>query len=114
MLATTASVAIGMLGGSQEGLVNLRENIKALRAQLEGRSEWVRGTSEEGNAVQIFVVKEEVCRARGLGVGELEGLVGEFLDEVCSVLLYFPFLFSLLGMLVTGEQVWWWVFDAMD
>ena len=82
MLATTASETLAILQREPELLVGLRENVKALWAQLDPRSEWVRGLSDLGNPVVVMVLKEEVVRGKRLGVEEQEVLLQDVVDEV--------------------------------
>ncbi|KAB8532551.1 hypothetical protein FH972_025496 [Carpinus fangiana] len=82
MLATTASETIQMLQEHPELIGQLRENTKALRAQLDPRSEWVNSTSVEGNPVQILVLKPEVVGSRKLSVHDQEVIMQEVVDEV--------------------------------
>ena len=91
MLATTASETLAMLQREPEMLVVLRENVRALWAQLDPRSEWVRATSWEGNPVVLLVLKEEVCRGRRWGVEEQEAVLQDVVDEVGFLFLFRSF-----------------------
>lgn len=84
MLATTASETITMLQENPDLLVQLRENIKALRAQLDPRSEWMRITSAPDNPIQLLVLKPEVVLARRLSAAEQELVVQEVVDEALA------------------------------
>lgn len=82
MLSTTASETIQMVQENPELIGQLRENTKALRAQLDPRSEWMMSTSAESNPVQILVLKPEVVASRKLSVPEQEAIMQEVVDEV--------------------------------
>ena len=82
MLATTASETVAMLQREPELLTALRENVRALWAQLDPRSEWVRATSWEANPVVVLVLKEDVCRSRRWAVQEQEAVLQDVVDEV--------------------------------
>ena len=55
MLATTASETVRMLHNSPELGIQLRENVRTLRAQLDPRSEWVRCQSAVEHPIQLLV-----------------------------------------------------------
>jgi 7-keto-8-aminopelargonate synthetase-like enzyme len=82
MLATTASETLNMLQSNPEVLVQCRENIKAMRAQLDPRSDWVRCTSSIDNPVMLLVLKPDVVNSRRLSIIEQERLLQECVDEV--------------------------------
>lgn len=84
MLATTASETITMLQENPDLLVQLRENIKALRAQLDPRSEWMRITSAADNPIQLLVLKPDVVASRNLSAAEQELLIQDIVDEVLA------------------------------
>lgn len=84
MLSTTASETIALLQEAPETYIApLRENVRAMRAQLDPRSEWVRCTSALENPCLILVVKKEVVEVRGWTVADQEAILQEVLDEVC-------------------------------
>lgn len=83
MNATTASETLALLQTSPEILGVCRENIKAMRAQLDPRSDWVICTSSVDNPVLVLVLKAEVVRSRRLSTGEQEKILQECVDEVC-------------------------------
>lgn len=83
MLATTASETIRLLQENPELLVQLRDNIKAMRAQLDPRSDYVDCTSAAENPIMLLVLKEEVVKARGLSHGDQDWILQEVVDEVC-------------------------------
>src|SRR3954471_17757553 len=60
MLAVTASETLGLLQSNPEFLLQCRENIKAMKAQLDPRSDWVACTSAPENPVMLFVVRPDV------------------------------------------------------
>lgn len=83
MLATTASETIRLLQEDpKETIGTLRENIKALRGQLDPRSDWVRCTSDECNGVQLLVFKDDVVRSREWSTADQESMMHDIIDEV--------------------------------
>ena len=82
MLATTASETLNMLQTTPEILVQCRENIKAMRAQLDPRSDWVHCTSAPENPVMLLVLKPDVVNSRRLTIEEQERVLQECVDEV--------------------------------
>jgi serine palmitoyltransferase len=82
MMATTASETVRMLHDQPELGIMLRENTKAMRAQLDPRSEWVRCQSVVENPVQLLVFKDDVIESRGLSDEEQELLMQEIVEEV--------------------------------
>lgn len=93
MNATTASETLAMLQSTPEILNICRENIKAMRAQLDPRSDWVVCTSALDNPIMVLVLKIDVVRSRRLGIEEQERIMQECVDEVCCCFFY-PFLFA--------------------
>lgn len=88
ILATTASETVRMLHDQPELGILLRENIRALRAQLDPRSEWVRCQSSAENPIQLLVLKDEVISSRDLSDHAQELLMQEIIDEVCNYSRY--------------------------
>lgn len=86
MLATTASETLSMLQSNPDILTQCRENIKAMRAQLDPRSDWVMCTSSPENPVMLLVLKPEIVNSRRLSIGEQERVLQECIDEVCIFL----------------------------
>jgi 7-keto-8-aminopelargonate synthetase-like enzyme len=84
MLATTASETLNMLQTNPEILATCRENIKAMRAQLDPRSDWVIYTSAPENPIMLFVLKPDVINSRRLSIEEQERVLQECVDEVSS------------------------------
>ena len=82
MLATTASETLNMLQTSPEILVQCRDNIKAMRAQLDPRSDWIQCTSALDNPIMLLVLKPDVVNARRLSIPEQERVLQECVDEV--------------------------------
>jgi serine palmitoyltransferase len=60
----------------------LRENVKAMREQLDPRSNWVRCSSIPENPILLLVIKDEHVTARGLTFGDQELLMQEIVDDV--------------------------------
>ncbi|KAJ9623879.1 serine palmitoyltransferase component [Taxawa tesnikishii (nom. ined.)] len=81
MLATTASETVRMLQEQPEHITSLRENIKAMRAQLDPRSDWVMCQSAADNPIMLLVLKKEVIESRKLGIMEQEQLLQDAVDE---------------------------------
>ncbi|KAL8742724.1 MAG: hypothetical protein Q9190_004835 [Brigantiaea leucoxantha] len=81
MLATTASEGLAMLETNGEMLSQVRENIKAMWAQLDPRSDWVHCTSAVENPIMILALKAEVVHQRKLELSGQELLLQEMVDE---------------------------------
>ncbi|KAL1891154.1 serine palmitoyltransferase component [Sporothrix stenoceras] len=81
LLATTASESISLLQSSPEILQQCRENIKAMKAQLDPRSDWVVCTSAPENPVMLLTMKPDVVRSKRLTVEDQERLLQECVDE---------------------------------
>lgn len=82
MLATTASETLNMLQTTPEILVQCRENIKAMRAQLDPRSDWVHCTSSPENPILLLVLKSDIVKSRRLSIEEQDRVLQECVDEV--------------------------------
>jgi 7-keto-8-aminopelargonate synthetase-like enzyme len=82
MLATTASETLNMLQANPEILATSRENIKAMRAQLDPRSDWVTCTSAPENPAMLLVLRQDVINSRRLSITEQERVLQECVDEV--------------------------------
>jgi serine palmitoyltransferase len=89
MLATTASATTRMLQEQPELLIALRENIRAMRAQLDPRSDWVTCTSAADNPVLMLVLKEEVVESRQLSAPEQDSIMQDVVEEVSQHTDYF-------------------------
>lgn len=81
MLATTASETIALLQENPDIMVQLRENIKAMRAQLDPRSDWVKCTSSIDNPIMLLVLKPEVVASKNLSIEDQEFLLQDVVDE---------------------------------
>ncbi|KAL7905759.1 Gaa1-like protein [Trichoderma velutinum] len=81
MLAMTASESVKLLQSNPDVLVQCRENIRALRAQLDPRSDWVVCTSSLDNPILLLVLKSEVIKARRLTVDDQEKILMECVEE---------------------------------
>lgn len=88
MLATTASETLSMLQEKPDILVQCRENIKSMRAQLDPRSDWVYCTSAPENPVMLLVLKPEVVNSRRMSIAEQERVLQECVDEVCTTFAF--------------------------
>lgn len=84
MLAVTASETLNVLQSNPEILSQCRENIRAMRSQLDPRSDWVVCTSAPENPIVLLVLKADVVRARRLGVEDQERLLQECVDEALT------------------------------
>lgn len=82
MLATTASETIRILQEQPDVLLNLRENIRAMKAQLDPRSDWVTCTSSPENPVMILVFKDELVESRNWSIEDEEWVLMDIVDEV--------------------------------
>ncbi|KFY47256.1 hypothetical protein V495_02036 [Pseudogymnoascus sp. VKM F-4514 (FW-929)] len=81
MMATTASEALNMLQTMPEILTGCRENIKAMRAQLDPRSDWITVTSAVDNPMVLCVLKPDVVNTRRLSTSDQERVLQECVDE---------------------------------
>ena len=84
LLSTTASETISMLQEQPEILTALRDNIKAMRAQLDPRSDWVNCTSNVENPIMVLVLKPEVVASKGWSVQDQNHLLQDAVDEVSA------------------------------
>lgn len=85
LLSTTASETIAMLQEQPEILTNLRENVKAMRAQLDPRSDWVRCLSSVENPIMLLTFKPEVVASKNLSYEDQNQIFRDVVDEVCFV-----------------------------
>ncbi|KAF2466782.1 PLP-dependent transferase [Lindgomyces ingoldianus] len=81
MLATTASETISMLQEQPEILTGLRDNIKAMRAQLDPRSDWVKCSSSVDNPMMLLVLKPEVIASKNFTLQDQSQLFQDIVDE---------------------------------
>ncbi|KAI9833803.1 MAG: serine palmitoyltransferase component [Phylliscum demangeonii] len=81
MLATTASEALILLQTNPDLLLQLRENVRAMRAQLDPRSDWIVCISMLENPVMLFTLKPEVVAGHGLSRHDQEWLLQDVVDE---------------------------------
>jgi serine palmitoyltransferase len=84
MLAVTASETVSLLQSNPDILTQCRENIKAMRAQLDPRSDWVVCTSAHENPVMLLVLKPEVVKARRLELEDQERIMMDCVEEVSA------------------------------
>lgn len=82
MLAMTASETVHLLQSNPDILTQCRENIRAMKAQLDPRSDWVMCTSALENPIMLLVLKPDVVQARKLSVDDQERILMECADEV--------------------------------
>lgn len=107
MLATTASETLALLQTDPSLLAGVRDNLRAMWAMLDPRSDWVRCTSAPENPTMLCVLKSEVVVGKRLGIEEQESLLQDVVDEVScfggfyafssfpSFLPFFPLFFSI-------------------
>lgn len=81
LLATTASETVGLLQEQPSIIQSLRDNIRAMRGQLDPRSEWVRCTSSPENPVLLLVLKDQHVQDRGFSIRDQEMLLQDCVDE---------------------------------
>ncbi|KAF7533115.1 hypothetical protein G7054_g7352 [Neopestalotiopsis clavispora] len=84
MLAVTASETLNVLQSNPEILTQCRENIKAMRAQLDPRSDWVNCTSSTENPIMLLLLKPDVVRSRGLSYADQERILQDCVDETLN------------------------------
>ncbi|KAG7124518.1 Serine palmitoyltransferase 1 like protein [Verticillium longisporum] len=84
MLAVTASETVSVLQSNPDILTQCRDNIRAMRAQLDPRSDWVTCTSVPENPIMLLVLKGEVVEARNLSMVEQERLLQDCVDEALA------------------------------
>lgn len=84
LLATTASETISLLHNSPELITQLRENIKAMWAQLDPRSDWVYCTSAPENPVMMLVLKPEVVSSKRLSIEDQHHILQDIIDEALA------------------------------
>lgn len=85
MLANTTSETIRMLQEQPELIGTMRENTKALRAQLDPRSEYMECTSDPENPILLVTFKQDVIVNRDLGMDDQEWLLVDIIEEVSSL-----------------------------
>lgn len=84
MLATTASETVAILQEQPSLITNLRENIRALRAQLDPRSEWIRCSSHPDNPIMLLSLKPNHISDRNLSLIDQELLLQDCVDEALA------------------------------
>ncbi|KAI9716710.1 MAG: serine palmitoyltransferase component [Chrysothrix sp. TS-e1954] len=108
MMATAASESLSILQESTELIVQLRENIRTLRVQLDPRSEWVRCVSCIDNPVQLVSLKADVIASRNMNLEEQTVLLQEVVDEALANGVLITRLKSMPGALgiAAKDQTW--------
>ncbi|RYC58019.1 hypothetical protein CHU98_g8189 [Xylaria longipes] len=81
MSAVTASETLNVLQCNPDILIQCRENIRAMRAQLDPRSDWVTCTSDPENPIMILVFKPDVIQSRRLSIDDQERLFADCVEE---------------------------------
>ena len=81
MLAVTASETLNLLQSNPDILTQCRENIKAMKAQLDPRSDWIMCTSAPDNPIMLLVLKPDVVASRKLTREDQDRLLMECVDE---------------------------------
>jgi serine palmitoyltransferase len=84
MIGVAACETLSMIGSNPDIINQCRENIKAMRAQLDPRSDWVVCTSDIDNPVVLLVLKPEIVEARSLSVADQERLLADCVDETLT------------------------------
>ncbi|KAJ4423247.1 serine palmitoyltransferase component [Gnomoniopsis sp. IMI 355080] len=84
MLAVTASETISLLQTNPEILTNARENTRALRAQLDPRSDWVMCTSALENPILLLVFKPNIVQSRRMSFEEQDRVLQDCVDEALA------------------------------
>ncbi|KAB2576146.1 Aminotransferase class I/classII [Lasiodiplodia theobromae] len=106
VLSTTASETISILQEHPEVLVQLRENIKSMRAQLDPRSDWVLCSSAPENPMMLLGLKPEVVISRNLSQDDQEFLLQEVVDECLSNGVLITRLKAMPAAVGSGEKAW--------
>lgn len=88
LLATTASETLAILQASPDLIVQLRENVKVMWAQLDPRSDWVYCSSASENPIMFLVLKPEVVSSRRLTAEDQQALLQDIVDEVRIISLH--------------------------
>ncbi|MCJ1224127.1 serine palmitoyltransferase component [Toensbergia leucococca] len=84
MLATTASEVLVMLQTNSDILVQVRENIKIMWAQLDPRSDWVHCTSSVENPIMLLVLKADLIASRRLTHDDQAQILQDVVDEALA------------------------------
>jgi serine palmitoyltransferase len=87
LLSTTASETISLLQEQPDILTTLRDNIKAMRAQLDPRSDFVRTQSAMDNPMMLVTFRPEVIEAKKLTIDDQNQIFRDVVDEVSFLLL---------------------------
>jgi len=85
LLSTTASETISLLQQQPDILAGLRDNVKAMRGQLDPRSDWVKCSSSGDNPIMLLVLKDEVIENKKLSIDDQNQIFREVVDEVRSL-----------------------------
>ena len=88
LLATTASETISLLQEQPDILAALRENIKAMRAQIDPRSDFVRTTSATDNPIMLLTLRPDVIESRELSIDAQSLILRDVVDEVLTTLCF--------------------------
>ncbi|PGH04391.1 serine palmitoyltransferase [Blastomyces parvus] len=84
LLATTASETINLLQNSPDLISQLRENIKAMWAQLDPRSDYVYCSSAPENPIMHLVLKPGVVAAKKLSNEDQVAVMQDIVDEALA------------------------------
>merc|ERR1712000_392966 len=84
MLAVTASETVSLLQSNPDILTQSRENIKAMRAQLDPRSDWVMCTSMPENPILLLTLKPTVVSARKLTLEDQDRILLDCVEETLA------------------------------
>lgn len=86
MLAVTASETMNIVQNNSDVLNTIRENVRALRAQLDPRSDWVMCTSAIENPILLLVIKPNIVQSRRMTLDDQDRVLQECVDEVRNAL----------------------------
>lgn len=107
ILAVTASSTIGMVKDGRELVRVLRENVKAMREQLDPRSNWVRCSSAPENPILLLIIKDEHVKAKGLTFGDQDVIMQEVVDDVSFPCFQcYWYLAVELKLTIHDDSVW--------
>ena len=105
LLSTTASETISLLQQQPDILAGLRENVKAMRGQLDPRSDWVRCSSSGDNPIMLLVLKDEVIENKKLSIEDQNQIFREVVDEVRILMVYVRLILdNVLTVAVSRER----------
>jgi serine palmitoyltransferase len=84
MIGVAACETLSLIGSNPDIINQCRENIKAMKAQLDPRSDWVTCTSAADNPVMLLVLKPEVIKSRNLSTVDQERILADCVEEALT------------------------------